>query len=89
MTLKHGRLYTDPPNWIKNKKATISPICDKDKWFHYAVAITLTHEEIGRHSQRTSKTKPVINNDTWKGINYHSGKDDWKKSLRKKSIHCC
>ena len=28
---------------------------------------------------RISKIKPLINKYNWKGINYPSGKDDWKK----------
>ena len=39
----------------------------------------LYHKEIGRHPQRTSKTKPFINNYNWNGINFPSGKDDWEK----------
>ena len=34
----HGRSYTNSPDWIKNKKATINPISKKDnKCFQYAV----------------------------------------------------
>ena len=32
-----------------------------------------------KNLQRTSKIKPFINKYNWKGINYPSGKDDWKK----------
>ena len=42
-----GGSYTDSPDWIKNKKATINPINKKDnKCFRYAVTVTLNHEEI-------------------------------------------
>ena len=34
--------YTDSTDWIKNKKATINPINEKDQCFQYAVK----HEEI-------------------------------------------
>ena len=42
-----GVLYTDSPDWINNKKATINPMNKKyDKCFRYAVTIALNHEKI-------------------------------------------
>ena len=39
-------------NWIKNKKATINRINNKDnKCFQYAVRATLNHEEIKKDPQ--------------------------------------
>ena len=35
-------------------------------------------KKIGKHPERISKTKPFINKYNWKGLNYPSGKDDWK-----------
>ena len=67
-------------DWIKNKKATINPINKKDKkCFQYAVTVVLNHEEIGKNSERITKTKPFINTHKWKGINIPSEKDDWKE----------
>ena len=56
-----GGSYIDSPDWIKNKKTTINPINDNDKYFQYAATVALNHEEIGRNSQRISKIKPFIN----------------------------
>ena len=36
------------------------------------------HNEIAKHTKRTSKPKPFINNCHWKGTDYPSGTDDWK-----------
>ena len=48
--------YKDSPGWIKNKKATINPINKKvNKCFQYAVTGTLSHEDIGKHSERITK----------------------------------
>ena len=42
-----ARLYVDSPGWIKSKKATINLINKKhNKYFKYAVTVTLNHEEI-------------------------------------------
>ena len=48
-----GESYTDSPDWIKNKNATINPIKKKDnKCFQYAVTAALNHEEIKKDPQR-------------------------------------
>ena len=47
--------YIDFPDWIKNKKARISPINKKDKCFQYAIAVTFNHEEIEKHPKRITK----------------------------------
>ena len=41
-----GRSYTDSPDRIKNKKATINPINKEDnKYFHYPVTVALNYEK--------------------------------------------
>ena len=65
---------------IKNKEATIIPINKKDsKCFQYAVTIVLNNEETRKYFQRKIKIKPFINKYNWKGINFSSEKNDWKK----------
>ena len=66
------------PDWIKNKKATINLI-NGNKCFKYAAIVAVIHEEIGKKSQRKSKIKSFRNNYNWKGINYSSVKDGWKR----------
>ena len=64
-------------------KATINPINKKDnKCFQYAITVGLDCKEIGKHPERTTKTKSFINKYNWEGISYPSEKDNWKK-LRK------
>ena len=54
--------YIDSPDWIKNKEATINPVNRKDnKYFQYAVTVTLNYEEIEKDPERTTKHKPFIN----------------------------
>ena len=66
-----GGSYIDPPDWIKNKKATINPINKKDnKCFQYFVTTVLNHEKIKKDPQRTAKIKPFISKNKWEGINY-------------------
>ena len=50
------------PEWIKNKKAAINPINQKDnKCFEYAETVALNYEEIKKDWQRMTKIKPFIN----------------------------
>ena len=42
----HGGSCIDPPDCIKNKKATINPYNKKDKCFQYAVTVALNHQKI-------------------------------------------
>ena len=75
-----GGSYIDSPDWIKNKKGTINPINKKNsKSFQYSATVALNHEEIAKNPQRITKTKPFVNKRNWKGINFPSEKDDWKK----------
>ena len=78
INLKHDGLFLDSSDWIKNKKATINSINDDDECFRYATTVALYYKEIGRNSERISKIMPLINKHNLKGINYTSGKDDWK-----------
>ena len=54
-------LYIDPPDWMKNKKATINPINKKEKCFQYAITVVLNYEEIKRDLKRITKIKPFEN----------------------------
>ena len=61
-------LYIDSPDWIKNEKATINSINNKDKkYFQHAVTVTLNHEQIKKDAQRITKMKPFINKYNWEG----------------------
>ena len=65
--------YIDIPGWIKNNKATINLINQKDrKYFQYAVTVALNYEEIKKDLQRITKIKSFINKYNWEGINFPS-----------------
>ena len=49
--------YTDTPKFIKNKKATINPKTNGDRYFLYAVTAAQNTEQIQSHSERTSNIK--------------------------------
>ena len=77
---KRDGSYINSPEWIKNKKAAIHPINKKNnKSFQYAVTVTSNPEEIIKGPKRITNIKPYTDEDNWEGINYPSGKDDWKK----------
>ena len=59
--------FTDCPDWIKDKKATMNPTSKKYRCFQYSVTVALNHEEI---KKRITKIKPFINKYNWEGINY-------------------
>ena len=58
--LKRSGLYTESPEWLKNKGATINCQNNDDKCFQYAIAIGLNYDEIGNNYQRVNKVKPFI-----------------------------
>ena len=73
------QIITDSPDWIKNKKATITSINKKDdKCFQYAVTVALHHEQIEKDPQRIIKLF-FLSKYNWEEINYHSEKDDWEQ----------
>ena len=68
-----GWSYIDSPDWIKNKKATITRSYKNDnKYFQCALTFALNPEEIGKHSERITKIKPSINKYNWEGKNFPS-----------------
>ena len=64
--------YIDSLDWLKKttkKKKTINPINKKDnKCLQYTIAVALNHEEIEKHPERITKTKPFIKKYNWEGI---------------------
>ena len=74
-----GSSYIDSPEWLKNKKATINPKNNDDNCFQYALTVALNHKQIKNHPERISNLKPFIDQYNWKGINFPSHKEDWKK----------
>ena len=76
INLNRGGWYIDSPDWIKTKKQKWIPSIKKLT----TVTIALNYEEIKKnHPQRITKIKFFINKYNWKGINYSSENDDWKK----------
>ena len=72
--------YIDSTDWIKKEKAAINLINKKDnKYFQCAIKFALNHE---KHPEAITRIKLFIDRYNWEGIDYRSGKDDWK-NLRK------
>ena len=65
---KRGGLYTDSPNWIINKKASMNPKNKDDGCFQYATTIALNFDEIKNDQRRVSNIKPFVNKYNWDGI---------------------
>ena len=78
--LRRGKSYIKFPEWLTNKRATINPENKKDgKCFQYVVTVALNHQNIEKHPEKISKIKPHINKYNWKGIEFPSHQEGWKK----------
>ena len=78
--LTRGKSCIKSPEWLRNKRATINPQNKKDdKYFQYAITTALNHQNIESHHQRISKIRPFINQYNWKGIQFPSHQEEWKK----------
>ena len=71
--------YIDSPKWLKDKKLTINPKSNDDKYFQYAITLALNLDKINRDPQRISKIKPFIDQYNWKYIGFPPTNKDWKK----------
>ena len=78
ISLNCGGSYIDSPKLLKNKKATINPKDNNDKYFQYAINVVLNYEQIKSYSKKVSKIKPFIKQYNWKETDFPSQKNDWK-----------
>ena len=67
------------PEWLKNKKTTISPKNNDENCFHYALTVALHYQNIKKDPERITKIKVFINQYNWKETNFRSHKKDWRK----------
>ena len=70
--MKRDVSYIDSPEWLKSKKATISPKNNNDNCFQYSLTVALNHKQIKSHPERISKIKPFIDQYNWKEIDFPS-----------------
>ena len=71
ISLNRGGSYIDSPEWLKNKKATINPKINDDKYFQYALTVALNYPNIKNNLERLTKIKLFINQYNWKELNFH------------------
>ena len=76
---RKGSSYIDSPRCLKNKKATMNPKNNDNNCFQYVLIVALNHKEIKNHPERISNPKLLIDQYNWKGINFPSQKEYWKK----------
>ena len=81
-SLRRGKSYVKPSEWLINKRATINPKNKDNKCFQYSVTVALNHQNIENHPERISNIKPFIDQYNWEGIDFPSGIKDWKKFER-------
>ena len=78
-SINRGGSYIDSPKWLKDKKSTINPRNNDNKFFQYAVPLALNLNRINKDPQRVSKIKPFIEKYNWEDIDFPSASKDWKK----------
>ena len=54
VSFKRGGSYIESPDWIKNKKSTITLQNKDEKYFQYAGTTVLNYKEIESHPERVS-----------------------------------
>ena len=85
--MNHCGSYIHSPDWIKNKKATISPINKKDnKCFQYGVTVVLNCDKIGKNSEIIIKIEFLSVTITGKKQIFHEEKMIGKKRKKKKKL---
>ena len=57
ISINRGGSYIDSPKSLKDKKSTIYPIKNDDKYFQYAVTLALNLDKIRKNPQKISKIK--------------------------------
>ena len=71
----HGGSYTDSPDWIKNKKATVNSINqDDNKCFQHSVTAALYYVEMKNDLQRLTKLQLFLNKCNWQEKKFESEK---------------
>ena len=60
ITLNRVGSYTDSPERLKNKKATVNSNNNDNECFQYALTVALNYEQIKIHPEIISKIKPFI-----------------------------
>ena len=76
INLSRDGSYTDSPDWINNKNATINPTNKKDnKYFQHAVTVTINHKQFKKDPKGIAKTTLFINKYNWEGIKFSSEKN--------------
>ena len=53
-SLRRGKSYKKPPEWLRNKGVTINPKNNDDNCFQYAITVALNHQNIENHPERIS-----------------------------------
>ena len=82
--MNHCGSYIHSPDWMKNKKATISPINKKDnKCFQYGVTVVLNCDKIGKNSEIIIKIEFLSVTITGKKQIFHEEKMIGKKQKKK------
>ena len=79
ISLNRGGSYIDSLKWLKNKKATINPKNNDDKYFQYDVTVALSHQNIKSNPERITKINPFIDQYDWEEIKFPSNKKHWNK----------
>ena len=61
ISLNRSKSYIKSPKLLENKRGTINPQNNDDKYFQYAITVALNHQNIENYPERISNIEPFIN----------------------------
>ena len=80
ISLNRGGLYIDSPEWLKNKKPTINPKNNEDKFLQYVGTVALNHEQIKKDPQKILSL--LLISEIGKKKDFTSHKNDWNAFVK-------
>ena len=80
-SLRTGKSYIKPPEWMLNTKATTNPKnkWGNIKWFEYSIIVALHHHNFINHPERISNIDFFSHMYNWEGIEFPARIKDWKR----------
>ena len=75
-----GSSYIKSYEWIRNKRPTTNPKNEHgNNCFQYSSTVSLNHPNFRNHQEEISKIRSFISRCNWKGIDFPSGREHWKR----------
>ena len=86
ISLNRSKSYIKSPKLLENKRGTINPQNNDDKYFQYAITVALNHQNIENYPERISNIEPFINTRKTQILKHAKKVKKTVKSKKKKKI---